>query len=647
MAPEKLTRTSYRDEDGDPRDGDAALAESRRDMEEHLQPLLRVHASALHGAGVATGLPITATTGGTTIAVGPGVAVDTLGRHISLAPGGRALLGTNPEPVEVKAAGIVLDLTTLTPGPGPHHLTLTFAETFDALAHASSGGTIFELDHTPRLALQPADTPTDPAVVLARVTLAADTTVTALDPGPRQACPTPTGDLTVAQPQVRPDPTDPNARTVAGQPAGRLTAHPDGGLTLRSPHTHTDGPLSVHGVLTADGPLSVHGALTADGPLTALAGLTVDGPLAARGPLTVGDGLTVTGLGPAPALRVDPAPGRVGVGVAEPGRVLDVAGQIRLRQATDSSAGLWLHQTRPGADRAFVGMFDDNWVGFWGEAMGRWGLRMDTRSGFLWTQGTLRVDGEISVAKTGGEERARLTNQTYDNEGELSRNNLKLVMATNDVGPPERFQFAIGAEDLLVDDDGTVVQRRFRRRFSVDQDGNAFFAGSKGGYVVDYAVNSVGDTLERGDVVVLRDGPPAGHYGTDDAVPIPEIDLTDRPYDGRVCGVVADVVPANDLPTHRGPGAAAGLTGSAEDQPRTEVRDRQVCRIVTLGAWAYCKVDADAAPVGVGDLLTTAATRGHAQKVVDPGGALGTVLGKAMAPLPAGRGVIPVLVTLQ
>ena len=305
MAAEKLARTSYRDEDGDPRDGATSLAESRRDMEEHLLPLLRVHASALHGPGVATELAVTATSGGTTVTVGPGVAVDPVGRHLSLAPGGHALLGTDPDPVAVTPTGIVLDLTTLSPAPaaGPHHLTLTFTETFDALAHASSGGTVFELDHTPRLALHPAATPApDAAVVLARVTLAANRTVTALDPGTRR---TPTGELTVTRSLVTPDPADPTTRTVTDEPVGGLTAHTDGGLSLTGIDTHTDGPLTVHGTLTTDGPTNLLGDTTVDGLLIsrgaliandALAvrqGLSVDGSLTVRGPLEAQGGLTV------------------------------------------------------------------------------------------------------------------------------------------------------------------------------------------------------------------------------------------------------------------------------------------------------------------------------------------------------------------
>ena len=50
---------------------------------------------------------------------------------------------------------------------------------------------------------------------------------------------------------------------------------------------------------------------------------------------------------------------------------------------------------------------------------------------------------------------------------------------------------------------------------------------------------------------------------------------------------------------------------------RTQVQPGQIGGMVTLGAYAYCKVDADIAPIEVGDLLTTSPTKGHAQKVVE------------------------------
>ena len=61
----------------------------------------------------------------------------------------------------------------------------------------------------------------------------------------------------------------------------------------------------------------------------------------------------------------------------------------------------------------------------------------------------------------------------------------------------------------------------------------------------------------------------------------------------------------------------------------------------------YCKVDAQYASVEVGDLLTTSPTPGHAMKAADPLRAFGSVIGKALRPLDAGQGLIPILISLQ
>ena len=52
-----------------------------------------------------------------------------------------------------------------------------------------------------------------------------------------------------------------------------------------------------------------------------------------------------------------------------------------MRQGGTPSAGIWLYQTTPNADRAFVGMASDNTVGFWGNTGANWGLTMDTTTG--------------------------------------------------------------------------------------------------------------------------------------------------------------------------------------------------------------------------------------------------------------------------
>jgi hypothetical protein len=354
---------------------------------------------------------------------------------------------------------------------------------------------------------------------------------------------------------------------------------------------------------------------------------------------TSGDKLTVT------------AAGQLGIGVADPGFRLDVNDRIRLRQGGSPSAGLWLFQDGTNADQAFVGMADDSRVGFWGNTGANWGLTMDT------TSGEVVLSGELTIPKT-GDGTASFTNRVFSNEGNFTPNNLKLQMASRSglsLGRPLRFEFMVGYSSFrFLPNFG--IRTDFVRVFGVDQDGRAFFSGGKGGYVVDYFVNAAGDTVEQGDVVVLGGAQPAAHYGSHDDIPVPEVDLTDRPYDPRVCGIVADVVGGDGLPgvdprvrdaeDEEGAHPLARFAGD-EDAARTVVGDRQMGRMVTLGAWAHCKVDADVAPIEVGDLLTTSATRGHAQKAEDRGAAVGAVVGKALAPLASGRGVIPVLVGMQ
>jgi hypothetical protein len=61
----------------------------------------------------------------------------------------------------------------------------------------------------------------------------------------------------------------------------------------------------------------------------------------------------------------------------------------------------------------------------------------------------------------------------------------------------------------------------------------------------------------------------------------------------------------------------------------------------------YCKVDAQYAPIEIGDLLTTSPTLGHAMKADDPAMAFGAVIGKALQSLSNGQGLIAIFVTLQ
>lgn len=68
---------------------------------------------------------------------------------------------------------------------------------------------------------------------------------------------------------------------------------------------------------------------------------------------------------------------------------------------------------------------------------------------------------------------------------------------------------------------------------------------------------------------------------------------------------------------------------------------------IALAGKVFCKVDASEQSIGPGTLLTTSMTLGHAMAVTDFAKARGCVIGKALGSLAGGKGLIPVLVSLQ
>jgi hypothetical protein len=97
------------------------------------------------------------------------------------------------------------------------------------------------------------------------------------------------------------------------------------------------------------------------------------------------------------------------------------------------------------------------------------------------------------------------------------------------------------------------------------------------------------------------------------------------PYDRRVVGVISGAGSFN-------PGLILDKQGGEDRRP-----------IALLGK-VYCLVDAAFGKIVAGDLLTTSETLGHAMLADDVERMMGTVIGKALATLETGRGLIPVLV---
>ena len=102
-----------------------------------------------------------------------------------------------------------------------------------------------------------------------------------------------------------------------------------------------------------------------------------------------------------------------------------------------------------------------------------------------------------------------------------------------------------------------------------------------------------------------------------------------NPYDRRVAGVVS---------------------GGNDSNPGI-ILDKKPAKSgrlpIALSGKVYCRVDAQYSPIEIGDLLTTSPTLGHAMRAEELSKAFGAVIGKAMRPLREGKGLIPVLVSLQ
>lgn len=152
-------------------------------------------------------------------------------------------------------------------------------------------------------------------------------------------------------------------------------------------------------------------------------------------------------------------------------------------------------------------------------------------------------------------------------------------------------------------------------------------------------INAASNIVVTGDVILSgSDCAEEFEASTDNVGPGSVVVLDDdgalrqgeTPYDKRVAGVIS----------------GAGKFKPAMIMGRTAEVSLNRMPLALTGR-VYCKVDASYNPIRVGDLLTTSSTPGHAMKASDPSLAFGAVIGKAMAHLDRGQGLIPVLVALQ
>ncbi|MGE3181311.1 MAG: hypothetical protein AB7N71_06755 [Phycisphaerae bacterium] len=286
--------------------------------------------------------------------------------------------------------------------------------------------------------------------------------------------------------------------------------------------------------------------------------------------------------------------GYLGLGVTDPEFPLDVKGRARIRQLNSSlgtSAGIWLWQTVPGADRAFVGMQTDDQVGFYGVDGVGWGFVMNRISGNVGIGTTapaakLHVNGGTDSSIGGGgyivSGSTTGLNISIDNNEIMARNNgaTSTLFLNNDGGAVRVPVLEITGADLA-------------EKFPTSDE-------VKPGQVVEI------DPENPGQLRLARDA-----------------------YSPRVAGIVSG---ANGLPA----GTILGHLEGSEDHPAIALSGR---------VWVQC--DASNGAIRAGDRLTTSANAGFAMKATDRDRADGATIGKAMTELESGNGMVLVLVNLQ
>jgi len=126
---------------------------------------------------------------------------------------------------------------------------------------------------------------------------------------------------------------------------------------------------------------------------------TLDTPLPATAAATdrifqIGNGTSVIRSNAFTVLRN----GNTGLGVNDPVYNLDVGSRMRIRGAPGFTAGLWLNNETNTAIPAFIGMFSDNQMGFYGSGIG-WGFLMNTTTGNATLAGALTQNSDVRLKK--------------------------------------------------------------------------------------------------------------------------------------------------------------------------------------------------------------------------------------------------------
>jgi hypothetical protein len=275
--------------------------------------------------------------------------------------------------------------------------------------------------------------------------------------------------------------------------------------------------------------------------------------------------------------------------------------------------GLYVESTHNNAIRAVGGSSDYTWQP--GGPVGVVGLSTTGRGVFGSSRDQHAVEG--------------MSTNSYGVQGS-SEHNIGVYGVDGGSNPDDSY--AVYAQgDIYTTDDVYVADDLFVT-------GYATFSGGKSGYVVDIAQNDDNVSLQAGDVVVISGAGPA----VVGEIPVIQVRRAAVRETSAVVGVVD---------RHYVPGivqAAVDSKGQRKVESYTDeaaIAPGEYLTVVTLGAYRAIKVDASYGAVVPGDLLVSSPNPGYAMKASNP--QVGSVIGKALAGLSEGAGVIPVLITLQ
>ena len=192
-----------------------------------------------------------------------------------------------------------------------------------------------------------------------------------------------------------------------------------------------------------------------------------------------------------------------------------------------------------------------------------------------------------------------------------------MLFAVRNSGDNIRFQF--GPAFVGGADDPNTYKNFTKAR--IDSTGKGFFDGGTqvGGADFAESVNAGGATADYqpGDVLVI------------DTNSNRQFSLSTTPYSTLVAGIYSTK-----------PGVV-GTSHRSEDPKLSAEIPMAMVGIVP------CKVSVENGPIARGDLLVTSSTKGYAMRGTDKTRLSGAIIGKALQPLPMGKGEIDVLLTLR